>query len=220
LNFNKKNWGIMESDITICCGNNSLEAKLNENGEHNAVVVTHPHPLYGGNMDNWVVTSIAGIFLANRFTTLRFNFRGTGKSTGMYDDGNGEQDDLKAAISFLQQKGYEKIWLAGYSFGSKITALAVSSGCAVQDHIMIAPPVAFMSFDDIEILPRTGLVITGENDDFAPPDQIRFHLDRWGIKPQFEMIKSCDHFFSTGLKDLEVILNAYLSAWKNMLKTL
>ncbi len=105
----------MGSHITIECKNIKLEAVLNENSLQKAVVITHPHPLYGGNMDNDVVVSIEKAFFERGFTTLKFNFRGTCNSTGMFDDGNGEQDDILAALSFLEQKkGYDRILLAGY----------------------------------------------------------------------------------------------------------
>ncbi len=201
----------MEVHTTVHHSDIRLEAVINENKGPDAVVLTHPHPLYGGSMDNAVVTAAAGVFFENEFTTLRFNFRGVGKSTGQYDDGPGEQNDLLAAVSFLTEKGYENIRIAGYSFGARISAAVVSKGCAIQDHIMISPPVAFMNFDDIEHLPSTGLVITGENDDIAPPDRIQSCLDRWRITPRFEVIRSCDHFYSRHLKHFETILSQYLS---------
>ncbi len=201
----------MEAHTTLHHSGIRLEAVINETRGPDGVVLTHPHPLYGGSMDNAVVTAVAGVFSANGFTTLRFNFRGVGNSTGQYDDGLGEEDDLLAALSFLKEKGCENIRIAGYSFGARISAGVVSKGCDIQDHIMISPPVAFMSFDDIERLPATGLVITGENDEIAPPDRIQSCLDRWRIAPRFEIIKSCDHFYSRHLKRLETILTQYLS---------
>ena len=201
----------MSSQITIDCKEIKLEAVLNENSLQKAVIITHPHPLYGGNMDNSVVMSIEKAFFNRGFTTLRFNFRGTCNSTGMFDDGNGEQDDVLAALAFLKQKkGFERILLAGYSFGAKITAKLVAEGCDIDDHIMVSPPVGFMSFDDIESMPHTGLIVSGDNDEFAPSSLIQDHITRWGIKVKYEIVKDCDHFYSNNLDKLENIIELYL----------
>ncbi len=201
----------MDSKITIDCKEIKLEAVLNENSLQKAVIITHPHPLYGGNMDNSVVISIEKAFFNRGFTTLRFNFRGTCNSTGMFDDGNGEQDDVLAALAFLKQKkGFERILFAGYSFGASINARLVAGGCDIDDHIMISPPVGFMSFDDIEQMPHTGLIVSGENDEIAPSNLIQGHIARWGIKVQYKTIKNCDHFYSNSLDTLESIIELYL----------
>jgi len=201
----------MSSQITIDCNEIKLEAVLNENSLQKAVIITHPHPLYGGNMDNSVVMSIEKAFFNRGFTTLRFNFRGTCNSTGMFDDGNGEQDDVLAVLSFLEQKkGFERILLAGYSFGARINAKLVAGGCEIDEHIMISPPVGFMSFDDIEQMPRTGLIVSGEKDEIAPSNLIQDHIARWGIKVQYKTIKNCDHFYSNSLGKLENIIDLYL----------
>jgi uncharacterized protein len=201
----------MESHITIDCKNIKLEGILNENSLLKAVIITHPHPLYGGNMDNSVVMSIEKAFFDKGFTTLKFNFRGTCNSTGMFDDGNGEQDDVLAALSFLKAKqGFERVLLAGYSFGASINAKLVAGGCEIDDHIMVSPPVGFISFDDIKKMPDSGLIISGDNDEIAPSKLILDHIKRWGIKPKYEIIENCDHFYSNSLEKLENTIKEYL----------
>ncbi|MBU8912203.1 MAG: alpha/beta hydrolase [Desulfobacterales bacterium] len=200
----------MKQNITIDCGNIKLEGVLQKNSSQNAVIICHPHPLYGGNMDNPVVMTIADAFFEKGFTTLRFNFRGTCNSTGMFDNGNGEQEDIRAAMSFLVESGYKNICLAGYSFGARMNALVVSKGCEVKDHIMVSPPMGFMSFDDIEKISSTGLIVTGAKDDIAPADLIQKHINRWQITPRYEIIESCDHFYSDCLDKLKAILTDYL----------
>lgn len=200
----------MEKPIQIECNGMSLQAALNKNTGSSAVVICHPHPLYGGNMDNMVVTAIADIFFKTGFTTLRFNFRGVGGSKGTYDDGIGEQEDVRSAVQYLEDNSYTEIWLAGYSFGSKITASVVSNGIQIKDHVMVSPPVNFMSFEDVSTLPQTGLIITGEQDDFAPPDMVKQHIDKWGIQPEFEVIENGDHFFSAGIQELKDIIQTHL----------
>jgi alpha/beta superfamily hydrolase len=200
----------MESNIIIKCGNIKLEGILHKNSSQKAVIVSHPHPLYGGNMENSVVMTIAEVFFEKGFTTLRFNFRGTGNSTGMFDHGNGEQEDVRAAMSRLTQDGYERIYLAGYSFGARMNASLVSKGCEIQDHIMVSPPVGFISFDDIKKMPSTGLIVTGATDEIAPSDLVQHHINRWKITPRFEIIKECDHFYTGCLDRLKTILTDYV----------
>lgn len=201
----------MSSTVTINCQNIRLEAVLNENSQRNAVVITHPHPLYGGNMDNHVVLTIEKAFLSQGFSTLRFNFRGTGNSTGMFDNGVGEQEDVLAVLSYLKnQKNFEKIVLAGYSFGSRVNAKVVEKGCEIHDHVMVSPPAGFISYDDILKMPAAGLVITGGQDDIAPPDIVQKHINRWNVTPTFEIIPDCDHFYSSCMETLENIIDQYL----------
>ena len=200
----------MEEQVKIPCSNIRLAGMLEEHSLDRAVVVAHPHPLYGGNMDNPVVMQMVQCFSEKKFTTLRFNFRGTGTSTGMFDNGDGEQDDIRACVDFLKQKGYREIWLAGYSFGSRVTAAVVSSGLEVRDHIMVSPPMGFMSFDDILTLPSTGLILTGEGDDIAPPDMIQAKIRQWNLETQFIVLKGCDHFYSGCLVRMGKCLSDYL----------
>ena len=145
----------MESRITIECQKIRLEARLNRNASQKAVIICHPHPLYGGDMDNPVVMTIARAFFEKGFTTLRFNFRGTGKSTGGFENGKGEQEDIRAAMEYMADQEFLDITLAGYSFGARMNAALVSQGCRIKDHIMVSPPAGFMSFDDIGKLPHT-----------------------------------------------------------------
>lgn len=201
----------MTENIRFKCGTLQLEGLLTEQSDQKAVIITHPHPLYGGNMDNHVVKSIEKAFIKTGFSSFRFNFRGTGNSTGTFDEGNGETEDVRAAIRYLADKQFERIVLAGYSFGARVNAHTVSSGARVSDHIMISPPVAFMTFDDIPALVDTGLVITGENDEIAPPDQILAHISRWKLKTDFRVIPGCDHFYSGCRAGLEDIIFNYLN---------
>ncbi|MCG8614590.1 MAG: alpha/beta fold hydrolase [Desulfobacterales bacterium] len=154
-------------------------------GSKKGVVVTHPHPLYGGNMNNPVVRQVSDSFYKNNFSTLRFNFRGTGLSSGGFEDGAGEQDDVHAALDFLRGQGVSFLFLAGYSFGAWVNAQAVSSGIAVDGHIMVSPP----------------------------PDQIRHLMDKLEINPEFCVLNGCDHFYAAAaLDDLGQCIHSYLNS--------
>ncbi|MCG8564499.1 MAG: alpha/beta hydrolase [Desulfobacterales bacterium] len=201
----------MEKKIWIPCGDFQLEAMHAqlEDGQGLAVV-THPHPLYGGNMDNPVVMTLVRAFQSSGYSTLRFNFRGAGRSGGIHDNGVGEVEDLKSVLQYMDS---DNVFLAGYSFGSRVNALfmGMDGTEAVRDHIMVSPPVAFISFDGMAVPRRTGLVITGQGDDFAPPGLVEAQLADWGMMPRFEVIPQCDHFYSNGLDTLGEIVLSYLA---------
>ncbi|WP_320045453.1 alpha/beta fold hydrolase [uncultured Desulfobacter sp.] len=200
-----------EEFITITsAGDIRLEGNLNRQEAGKAVVLTHPHPLYGGNMDVPVICKMAACFQAAGIATLRFNFRGTGGSSGKFDDGRGEQDDVKSALDFLSDQGYDQLFLAGYSFGSWVNAHVVSAGVAVCDHIMVSPPAALLSFDQVAQLPNTGLIITGENDDLAPVYLVDDLLSKWKISPRLEVLSDVDHFYGGALDKLGDVLSGYL----------
>lgn len=204
---------MMEEFITIAgSGNICLEGYLNRQKTGKAVVLAHPHPLYGGNMDVPLICRMAACFQSAGITTLRFNFRGTGGSSGEFDNGRGEQDDVRSALAFLSDQGYDQLFLAGYSFGSWVNAHVVSAGVDVCDHIMVSPPAALLSFDRVEQLPNTGLIITGENDDLAPVYLVEDLLSKWKITPQVAVISNADHFYVGALDELGKILLDYLQS--------
>jgi uncharacterized protein len=200
----------MEEAVTIYCNNVRLEGLLSQGSLERGVVITHPHPLYGGNMKNPVVEQIQQSYSQKEFTTLRFNFRGTGNSSGMFDNGVGEMDDVRSALAYLKDLGVGELCLAGYSFGARINALVVASGYKIRDHVMISPPMGFICFDDVAAMPSTGLILTGAMDDIAPPKIIQAAISRWKIRPQFEVIEGGDHFYTGCLPLLKDLLLAYL----------
>ena len=114
----------MAERITFLSEEYEIEGLLNQRDEKKGVVVTHPHPLYGGDMNNMVVESIVHVYYMKGYSTLKFNFRGVGRSQGTYDNGLGEQKDVLSALSFLADMGMERIDLAGYSFGAWVNAHA------------------------------------------------------------------------------------------------
>jgi alpha/beta superfamily hydrolase len=175
-----------------------------------AVVITHPHPLYGGNMYNNVVESLVRVYQLARYTTLRFNFRGVGSSEGEYDKGMGEREDVKAALRYLSQGGKKVLDLAGYSFGSWVNALASSEVDAVDRMVMISPPVALMDFNSVGLTPQIQLVVSGSQDQIAPPKLIENLLPTWNPRAQLEIIDGADHFYMGYTGKLESVLTAYL----------
>ncbi len=112
------------------------------------VVICHPHPLMGGSMHNNVVETIRDVFSSSDYSTLRFNFRGVEESTGRYDEGRGEKQDVLSACSFMKSKGVEKIILAGYSFGAWVCCrLLKDKPPQMISTILISPPQKYFDFD-------------------------------------------------------------------------
>ena len=173
------------------------------------VVITHPHPLYGGNMYNNIVESLVRIYQLAGYTTLRFNFRSVGSSEGEYDNGVGEQEDVKAALHYLIQRGKKVLDLAGYSFGSWVNALAISEVDTVDRMVMISPPVAFMDFNSVGPTPQIQLVVAGNQDQIAPPEVIKNLLPAWNPRAHLEVIDGADHFYVGYTGKLESLLAAY-----------
>jgi len=174
------------------------------------VVITHPHPLYGGNMYNNVVEALVRVYQQAGYTTLRFNFRSVGSSEGEYDNGIGEQEDVKAALHYLAQRGKKVLDLAGYSFGSWVNALAISGVDTVDKMVMISPPVAFMDFNSVASIPQIQFVVAGNKDQIAPPELIKNMLPAWNSAAHLEIIDGADHFYLGYTEKLESILAAYL----------
>jgi alpha/beta superfamily hydrolase len=159
------------------------------------VVITHPHPMYGGDMFNPVVAAIVAAYQKRAFATLRFNFRGTGKSTGSYDKGDGEKADVTAAVDFLQREGCQEIHLSGYSFGAWVNAMALQDELIVQGMTMLAPPVLFIDFEDGVRLPMLSAVVVGSRDEFGPVERIRSLMSQWNPDSRLDVIEGADHFF-------------------------
>ncbi|MCP3933321.1 MAG: alpha/beta fold hydrolase, partial [Bacteroidetes bacterium] len=136
----------MEEKVFFNVENFQLEGLLKKGNGGYGIIVFHPHPLYGGDMLSPVVESISLVLQRRGLTTLRFNFRGSGKSGGSYDNGIGEQRDALAAIEFLQNQGISKICLVGYSFGAWVLALVSQYPKIVTSIIYVAPPVALLDF--------------------------------------------------------------------------
>jgi hypothetical protein len=197
----------MEKQISIPNKKDNIDAYVDLKDDSQAIIIMHPHSLMGGDMNNPVVQQIQQVFADKNITTLRFNFRGVGKSSGRFDNGIGEQDDTIAVIDYLKSKGRDQIILAGYSFGAWVMA-HVAKKVRYNYGIMISPPVAFMDFSSIQTIPELKTVITGTHDEFAPPNLVQSRLPDWQANAQLHIIDGADHFFSGHMDALEKILSS------------
>ncbi|MEW6208352.1 MAG: alpha/beta fold hydrolase [Acidobacteriota bacterium] len=189
-----------------------LEALLKEPaGEiKRAVVVCHPHPLFGGTMHNKVVYRIAKTFFDSGFAALRFNFRGAGRSEGTHDAGRGEQDDLRSAVRFVEEKyrGAE-LWLAGFSFGA---AVLLRAGCAgsVRALVAVGTPVSKYDFASEAICPQPALFVQGERDEFGTVGDLEKFTA--SLSAQVKVIEGADHFFEGHLGELSRAVSEFIAS--------
>ncbi len=174
----------------------SLEARLALPASPTAgVVICHPHPLYGGDMENPVVVRVQEVCAGLGLATLRFNFRGVGASGGVHGGGVGEQEDAAAALDTLAKAiGDGALAIAGYSFGARIAALVGGRDGRIGGVALIAPPLAMYDFGFLEDTRVPTLVVAGTRDQYCPPDDFaRFTAGRPWVTAT--AIEGADHFF-------------------------
>jgi uncharacterized protein len=195
--------------IIFKSGSLNLEGLLTPGTSSKGVVISHPHPLYGGDRHNYVVGLVAGAFQARGWATLTFNFRGVGRSQGTFDEGRGEQEDVSAALSCLGNHGSETIVLAGYSFGAWVNALRAGQEPKVQSSILVSPPLAMMDFSFLKGDEKTKLIVCGDQDPYCPAAAIEQLARAMTRPPLLEIIPGADHFFSSGSEALISIIRKH-----------
>lgn len=178
------------------------------------LVVCHPHPLYGGDMENPVVLRAAEVGRETGLSTLRFNFRGVGHSTGAHAQGEGEQDDLKAALAILQSRlpPGRPLGLAGYSFGAWVAARVARRTLPLAGLCLIAPPLAMFDFGALDGRDMDTLLVAGTRDAYCPTDD----LDRLAQRmPAAETVRieGADHFFFGKLFPLGEAIRSWARRW-------
>lgn len=200
----------MDKGVVLTSGNLSLEGLLDDQPGERAVVVTHPHPLYGGDMHNNVVAAAVQAYRAAGFSTLRFNFRGVGASSGSYDGGAGEQEDVKAAMNQLHHSGKSFIDLLGYSFGAWVVACGLGRYEQAKRVVLIAPPVSLLDFGRVEQNSKVKLLIVGAEDTLADPKIIQQKMGLWNPTASLRIVPGADHFFFNHTDALRTILRDFL----------
>ena len=194
-----------ERAFTIESDGLRLEGALHEGDGELLAVALHPHPQYGGDMHNHVVTAVCGALAESGATTLRFNFRGAGRSEGAFDSGHGEANDARAAVDALRALRPDgRLLLAGYSFGAMIAA-ATAADVRPDALALISPPLGMMPTLAIDPELRT-LLITGDDDRIAPPDALRA-LD--APNRTIVVAPGVDHGWWPGLDELTLAVGAF-----------
>ncbi|HTY53690.1 MAG TPA: alpha/beta fold hydrolase [Candidatus Binataceae bacterium] len=162
-----------------------------------AAVVCHPHPQYGGSMHNNVVEAVLAAFWAVDYTTLRFNFRGVGRSEGAFADGVGEISDARAAVEFLAAESGVKqaMVMAGYSFGATVGLRAGLESTNVGTIIAVAPAIALVDLSFLVGTDKRIILIAGDGDQYCPAAQLRALHKKLTGPSAIKVIKGADHFF-------------------------
>jgi alpha/beta superfamily hydrolase len=195
-----------EQKVFFGQGNIRLEGLYTGSGGAMGAVISHPHPLMGGEMNNPVVEILSEALFAGGISTLRFNFRGVGKSAGDFDEGRGEQDDVLAALSFMEKQGIREILLVGYSFGAWVNA-GVLNRRSLLPAVFVSPPINRFSFDFQALRGKVGLIICGDRDPYCPAESIKITADE--LSCRLDIIPDADHFFLWREKDLAECINAF-----------
>ena len=184
--------------VTFPCGDLRLEGELQlpeGNGPFPVVAVCHPHPLYGGDMDNNVVMAVYFALVKSSIAALRFNFRGIGNSGGSYGEGVGEQDDLQAALDFLsilKEIDSSRIGLAGYSFGGMVAAHVAIKDNRIKQLALISPALNETDWIRLKKYALPKLILIGEADTSVP---FRPFQHFFGDAKQYQIIAGADHFW-------------------------
>lgn len=198
-----------------------LEALVTEPKNSDPVsiaILCHPHPQQEGTMHNKVVTTMAKAFDACGTVTLRFNFRGIGRSEGVFDNAVGECDDLRAMIAWAQQHyPHLPLSLAGFSFGASIAARVASDDHVGERLISIAPGVDRDYFPDNLRIATPWLVVQGEQDDVAPAEDVAHWWAALQAAPlhpdqSLQILPGVGHFFHGRLIELRELLIAWINS--------
>lgn len=180
-------------------------------------LVLHPHPQYGGTMNNKVVYTLFHTYARLGFSVLRFNFRGVGRSVGEYDHGQGELSDAASALDWLQQLNGNapQCWIAGFSFGAWIAMQLLMRRPEISGFIGIAPPANNYDFAFLAPCPVSGAIIHGTADQVVPVESVDKLVNKLSsqknIVVDYMKIKGANHFFGTHIPDLSKQVSDYLT---------
>ena len=174
-------------------------------------VLCHPHPIYGGTMDNRVVFRSGKAAMEAGLAALRFNFRGVGSSTGVFDNGVGETEDVRAAIDYLEHK-YPGLPLAliGFSFGAWVGLRVACQDPRIQAMVGLGLPLNSHDFDFLVDNSKPSLFVSGSKDKFCPREKMEGLAGRLPPSSTVRSIEGADHFFTNELEELQLIITDFL----------
>jgi alpha/beta superfamily hydrolase len=199
-----------------------LEALLNAGAEHatHAALVCHPHPLFGGTLHNKVVFHTMKALNNFGFPVLRFNFRGTGLSQGAHDNGDGEVDDVRTALEWLDSEYHLPLLFAGFSFGAAVGLRAACADTRVQALIGVGTPVGPVvaesevprayTFEFLQQCTKPKLFVSGVRDQFGPRDKLEALVASAPEPKKLIMIEGADHFFAGRLHELRTAIETWV----------
>jgi alpha/beta superfamily hydrolase len=179
-------------------------------------VVLHPHPQFGGTMNNPLVYDLFHMFHGLGCTTVRFNFRGVGRSQGYFDNGPGELSDAASALDWLQLQNPDarQCWIAGVSFGTWIAMQLLMRRPEIDGFICVAPPANLYDFSFLAPCPSSGLMVNGDKDRVVPSASVaelsvKTKVQK-GVKIEHAIVPDANHFFQDRIEDLIDVVGTYL----------
>ncbi len=179
-------------------------------------IILHPHPQFGGTMNNQIVYHLYYAFVDRGFSVLRFNFRGVGRSQGIFDNGPGELADAASALDWVQTVKPEarNCWIAGVSFGAWIAMQLLMRRPEIEGFVSVAPPANLYDFSFLAPCPSSGLFINGEKDRVVPSHSVgdlaqRLKTQR-GIVVEHQVVPQANHFFEDKIDPLIQAVGAYV----------
>jgi hypothetical protein len=195
-----------------------LEGRYHQNKSPNApiAIILHPHPQFGGTMNNPIVHALYYMFARRDFSVLRFNFRGVGRSQGLFDNGQGELSDAAAALDWLQgfNRDARTCWIAGFSFGAWISMQLLMRRPEIDGFLSIAPPANLYDFSFLAPCPSSGLMINGDKDAVVPNEDVVKLVERLktqrGIVIDHQVISGANHFFEGAMEEMVEAVQTYL----------
>ena len=195
-----------------------IEARYEEADTPGAPIalILHPHPKAGGSMQDPVVITLYEMFAKRGFSTLRFNFRGVGRSQGTFDAGPAELSDAAFILDYLESinESPRQCWVAGYSFGAFICLQLLMRRPEISGFIAVAPPANHYDLAFLAPCPASGVIISGERDGVASPADIERSLTKVRVQKgeviERTSVPGANHFFQDRLGDLETTAAEYL----------
>lgn len=180
-----------------------LEGRYSHSKTKNAplALILHPSPEHGGTMNNKITYMMFQAFVARGFSTLRFNFRGVGRSQGLFDRGEGELSDAASALDWMQEfnPNAPYVWVGGFSFGAWIGMQLLMRRPEIHGFISISPPANTQDFTFLAPCPTSGLVVQGGADDVVTSPEVGEFVARLraqkGIKIDYRTIENANHFY-------------------------
>lgn len=182
------------------------------------VVVLHPHPLYGGTMNNKITYNLYHTFVRSGFSALRFNFRGIGKSQGKFDDGVGELADAATALDWIQQQNMDAsaCWIAGFSFGAWISMQLLMRRPEINGFIAVSPPANLYDFGFLSPCPTAGLITMGDKDEIVSEEAVSKLATKLagqkGANLEYKIIHGSDHYYRNTLNELNTVTGDYIAS--------
>ena len=195
-----------------------LEGRYHPQKEKDSPIalILHPHPQFGGTMNNRVVYELHYAFHRQGFSVMRFNFRGVGRSQGEFDQGIGELSDAASALDYLQaMKPESKIcFIAGFSFGAWIGMQLLMRRPEASGFVSVAPPANMYDFSFLAPCPSSGLIINGDADRVAPMDDVEKLVEKLktqkGIEITHDILPGASHFFDKHMDPLIQNVEGYV----------